>query len=410
MKTAAIICEYNPFHNGHRLHIEKTREILRQKFGEDTAIVCVMSGNFVQRGDVAVCNKFARAEMAVRCGADLVIELPTPYAMATAEIFAHGAVSLIAKTNICDVLSFGSECGDIEKLTGAAKLLISDSFSDEVKKELAKGVSFAAARQQSVESICPELSGILSEPNNILGIEYLKALLRLESDILPVTVAREGQGHDESDDDDSPLSCASTIRRALSNGDLPVAKRSMPEESYDVLQREVAVGRAPVSVDMLETAILSHLRRLTPDDFARLPDVSEGLHNRLYDAVQNSTCLEDAISYAKTKRYSYARIRRLYMSAFLGIRGDFYENIPYIRILAFSDIGRALLRSIDESIPVITKSASVYELDEQAQKMFLFESMCTDIYSLAYPGFDARRAGSEWTTSPRYILRPDDTK
>ncbi len=410
MKTAAIICEYNPFHNGHRLHIEKTREIIRQKFGDNTAILCVMSGNFVQRGDVAVLSKFARAEMAVRCGADLVIELPTPYAMATAEVFAHGAVSLIEKTNICDFLSFGSECGDVEKLTATAKLLISDAFSDEVKKELTKGVSFAEARQQAVKTLCPDLESVLSEPNNILAIEYLKALFRLESNITPITVKREGQSHDSPENDGSPLSCASSIRRRLTDGDLADVKNSMPEDSYDILQREVAIGRAPVTAESLETAILSHLRRLTPDDFARLPDVSEGLHNRLYDAVQNTTCLDDAIACAKTKRYSYARIRRLYMSAFLGISGDLYKDIPYIRVLAFSNTGRTLLKNINSSVPVITKSASVRELGADAQTLFGFESRSTDIYSLAYPAFDARRAGSEWTTSPLYIFRPDEVK
>ncbi len=408
MKTAAIICEYNPFHNGHRLHIEKTREIIREKFNEDSAILCVMSGNFVQRGDVAVCDKFARSEMAVRCGADLVIELPTPYAMATAEVFAYGAVSLIVATNLCDVLSFGSECGDIDSITATAKLLRSDEFSSAVKEELTKGVSFASARQQAVKKLSPSLEKILSQPNNTLGVEYCKALLRLGSDIQPVTIQRLGQRHDEESNENKNLSCASAIRSAISNGNLTNAKCAMPCESYDVLQREVARGNAPVTVENLERAILSHLRRLTPDDFSKLPDVSEGLHNRLYDALQCTTCLDDACAVAKTKRYSYARIRRLYMSAFLGISSELYNGIPYVRALAFSDKGRTLLKNIPESIPIITKTSCVHQLDEQAKKMFQFESTCTDIYSLARPACDLRRAGSEWTTSPRYVIRPDN--
>jgi len=406
MKTAAIICEYNPFHAGHAYHIRETKRLIREQTGEDCAVLCVMSGNFVQRGDIAVCDKFARAEMAVRCGADLVIALPTPYAMATAEVFASGAVSLIAKLGIADYLSFGCECGDASVLQQTAAVLLSPAFSDAVKAPLAEGMSFAAARQQAVETLAPELRGVLDTPNNTLAVEYLKAVQRCGVSLAPLAIRRIGSAHDDAAFvSDGMHPSASAVRKALRIGNFAAAFAMLPADAAEVLQRELNRGAAPVFFDAMEPALLSYLRRLTPEDYARLPDVSEGLENRLYDAMRKATTFDDACGLAKSKRYSYARIRRLYLAAFLGLSDGLYGGIPYAQVLAFSDTGRTLLKTID--FPVLTKPASVTSLDADAKALFAFERLCTDLYAMAYPGFDQRRADREFTTSPRYIMRMD---
>ena len=406
MKTAAIICEYNPFHTGHAHHIRETKRIVREMTGESCAVLCVMSGNFVQRGDAAVCDKSVRAEMAVRCGADLVLELPTPYAMATAEVFASGAVELIRKTGVADYISFGSECGDIDALTETARILLSDAFPDAVKDELTSGISFAAARQAALTHLAPQYAEILATPNNTLAVEYLKAICTQKANLIPVTVTRIGQRHDANEAvSEEVCPSASSVRKALFEGAHADALAGIPTLAADVLAREIARGGAPIFFDRLELSVMSYLRRLTPADYARLPDVSEGLENRLYDAMRAATTFDDACGLAKSKRYSYARIRRLYLAAFLGIRKDLYAGIPYARVLAFSDTGRTLLRGIREDFPVLTKPAAFTSLDEQGQKMFQFEALCTDLFAMAYPGFDRRRAGLEFTTSPKYIMR-----
>jgi len=406
MKTAAIICEYNPFHKGHMHHIAETKEYVCRHTGEECAILCVMSGNFVQRGDLAVCDKFSRAEMAVRCGADLVIELPTPYAMATAEVFAAGAVELIRKTNIAQYLSFGCEAGEITPLYETAKLLLSDEFSAAVKEMLTQGISFAAARQKAAEHLAPQISGILDKPNNTLAVEYLKAIISQNARLQPIAIPRSGQGHDDTSAwAEEEYVCASSIRKALSENKPAKAASMMPPDAADVLLRQIRCGCAPVFFEQIEPAMLSYLRRLSPSDLAKLPDVSEGLENRLAEAVRTATTFDDLCAAAKSKRYSYARIRRLFFAAFLDMNKKLYSEIPYARVLAFSDIGRGMIKEIDASLPVLTKSSAVNQLDEQAKKMFQFEAKCTDQYTLALPGYAQRRTGTEWITSPRYILR-----
>ena len=192
MNICGIICEYNPFHNGHSFHIEETKKAL------DCGIVCVMSGNYVQRGDIAVLNKTARAEAAIRCGADLVIELPLPWAVATAERFSSGAVSLLDSLGSITHLSFGAEYDNLEQLQKAAEILCSDSLNELIPKYCSSGITFAAAREKAMNEIAPELSSLLTSPNNILAIEYLKALKKRNSSILPYAVKRTGADHDSS--------------------------------------------------------------------------------------------------------------------------------------------------------------------------------------------------------------------
>ncbi len=399
MKAAAIICEYNPFHKGHELHIKQTKEELGMP------IVCIMSGNYVQRGDVAIMNKHSRAEAAIHCGADLVIELPTVFACAGSQRFAYGAISMLNALGFIDHLSFGSECGDIDKLNDAVRLAETAESEEYLKKFINQGMSFASARSAAAESIDPHTAKILTEPNNILAIEYIRAIRKIKSDMKPFTVMRCGAGHD-SHSEESGIADAGYIRKLIAAGEYERAVSFMPKYAADIFIRELGKGCAPVLIDCIENAIMSQLRRLSVDDYALLPDVSEGLENRLYRAAKESVTLDGACTAAKTKRYAFARLRRIYLSAFLGIKEKYVENFkPYIRVLALNDVGRCLISQINEKITVITKPAAINNpnFDETVKNEFENESLMTDMYSLAYPALMKRISGWEYTTSPVYV-------
>lgn len=390
MATAGIICEYNPFHMGHAGHIEKTRKIL----GEDCAVICVMSGNFVQRGDLAVFNKHARAKMAILGGADLVIELPAPFSLLSAEGFATAGVYLLDSLGICDHISFGSESGDISALGDVASALVSDAAAMQLKEWLKRGLPYASAQQKAADAVLGERSVVLGSPNNLLGIEYLKAIKKIGSKIHPLTVPRTGDSHDN----DAGLSAAS-LRKKLLRYQEPWG--DMPYGAAMVGIGEIAAGRGPVSVKSLELAMLSRLRMI--EDFSGVPGVSEGLDNRLKRYALSEPTVAEILEKTKTKRYSMSRIRRLVMCACLGITAaDTKEPPPYVRVLAMNATGMKLLKDARKKtlLPVITKPASVRDLSEQAIKMFVKECEATDLYVLAYPDEIKRVGGQEWRMSP----------
>ncbi len=391
MKIAGIVAEYNPFHLGHKLHIEKTRDIL----GGDTVIVCVMSGNFTQRGDFAVFEKHARAKAAVLCGADLVLELPAPWALSSAENFAFGAVSVLNSMGNVSHLSFGSESGDIPLLYEAADMLLSDGFDGLIIEELKSGVSFAAARQRSAEKILGSRAGILKSPNNILGIEYIKAIRRLGSGISPITLRRVGAGHDSAEL--AETASASKLRDMLKNGgDI---QKYIPKEALEVFAQEIKAGRAPVVADSFETAVLSKLRQLPREEFSLFDCGEEGLGDRLYKNIKEPT-LQSVLEKTKTKRYALSRIRRLIMRAYLGFLNDFPPEPPYAKVLAIGERGREVLRKASKDFSIIVKPAAGKALDCDAKRIFDLEAAATDVYVLAYPNPEQRRGGQEFTTGP----------
>ncbi len=260
MKNAGIVAEYNPFHTGHLIHIEHTR----QAIGEDAGIVCVMSGNFVQRGETAVYEKHARALAAVLSGADLVLELPVPYVLSSAEGFAFGAVSLLDSLKCVDYISFGSETGNVSELRKTAELLLEPALDSILKDELSRGVSYATARHIAAEKLSDQKLDILKTPNNILGIEYIKALIRLDSTIEPLTFKRVGAGHDKKEAVND-IASASMLRERLRDG-LDI-NGYIPEAAALVFHEEVACGRAPVFMSGLETAVLSKLRTMSKEEY-----------------------------------------------------------------------------------------------------------------------------------------------
>ena len=379
IKISSVICEYNPFHNGHKLMLEYMRK------NGATHIVACMSGNFTQRGDFAVFNKWQRTKTALLNGADLVIELPVSFSCANAERFALGGVYILNALGCVDEICFGSECGDIELLKKVSNAIIDSGISDSIKKYSLCGMTFAAAREKAVCDIYgKEISDILSQPNNILALEYLKALQSINSKITPATIARVGAEHDSTQTSDN-IASASFVRQLIYEKNSEYLKY-IPENTFDTVNTALSSLPDCQRIQKLENAILYRLRTMNNEDFANLPDISEGLENRLMSAVRNSVSYNEIMQKTKCKRYTLARIRRCILHAFLGItKQNSPEFPPYIRVLGFNEKGREILRIMRKSaaIPVIMRYAAIDTLSEECQKTFAFESRCDDIYFLS---------------------------
>lgn len=397
MRTAGIVAEYNPFHNGHARHISQTR------MAGCSHVVVVMGGCFTQRGEPACLRKQARCETALQNGADLVIELPVPWATASAETFAYGGVYLLEALGVVDVLSFGSESGSIRELEGLAAQVLSLDGSETLAAALRTGVSFPRAREMVLEKTAPDAASLLRRPNDILAVEYLKAAARLDSRMCPLAVPRAGSAHD------SPLpggsiASASFIRSLLADGQTEKALCFMPESAAAVCRREIAEGYAPLQPQAAETAMLSYLRRLGPHDFAAVPDVCEGLENRLAAAVRRAVSMDGLYSAVKTKRYTLSRVRRILLSAFLGIDREIRAGPPpYIRVLGMNRRGAELLGAARSAatLPIVSRHADFAALGERARRVYARECLASDLYGL----FPPRRlpGGEEQTFKPFYF-------
>ena len=394
MKIIGIVAEYNPFHEGHAYHIEASRNMAQ----EDSAVVCVMSGDFVQRGESAVFSKHTRARAAVTGGADLVLELPLPWSLMSAEGFARGSVAIFGALGCVDYLSFGSESGTLEPLETLAKNIIEPSFIPSVREEMKEGISFPAARQRVLERELGEEARLLEMPNNTLAVEYLRAILEMQLRISPMTIARKGAGHDQ------PGGSASDIRKTLSIEN--VFSDYVPQSVKAVFEEEIRLGRGPVTAAALEAAVISRLRMLDEESFLRLPDSGEGLGNRLFAAVQSEPSLDGILAATKTKRYTLSRLRRMLMCAALGINAVSPDLLPpYARVLAGNEKGRAALRLISDksSIPVITKPAAVKQLSQECRAIFELGSRAHDLFVLGYRARDEKRGGADYRTVPAML-------
>ena len=381
-RICGIVAEYNPFHCGHGALIREARRAGMQ------AVAVVMSGNFVQRGEPALFYKWARAKAALLCGADLVLELPVPWAVAGAEAFAHGAVFLLDALGCADMLAFGSECGDAGRLRAAARAVRSPLLKPLLHKELKTGASFAQARQAAVERLADaETAGLFREPNNILGIEYCKALDALGSGIEPFTVGRIGSRHDAPETPAAgKFASSSQIRRLILNGE--PFEGLIPEAAAQIARTELESGRAPATLKPVETAILAKLRCMGPEELALLPDVSEGLENRIYAAAREAVSLEDLYGRVKSKRYAHARIRRIVLSAFLGLeRRQLPQTPPYLRVLGHNERGREILHAAKRTarLPIMTNASDILSLDKGARDVFELENRAADLFALCVP-------------------------
>ena len=359
--TVGIICEYNPLHLGHKKQIDR----IRAAFGEETCIVCAMSGNFVQRGMPAIIDKSVRAKAALLCGADLVLELPVTVALSSAEGFAAGGVSILGK--LCDYLCFGAETEDPAALTEAAQALLSQDFPPLLRARLDTGKSFPAARQEALAQL--GISGeLLCQPNNILGIEYCKAILSQGCPMKPFPIHREGSYHAEIADQENPS--ATAVRKLMLEA--YNWKPRVPKQCRDVFEDAplhcLAAG---------ERAVLYRLRTMTDAEFEALPYGSEGLWRKFMHACRKEASLEAIIAATKSKRYTRTRIDRMVMCAFLGITKDDLETeIPYTRVLAFSDRGRSLLRQAKKELSFVNTG------ERTDHSHWQLEQRCGSLYGL----------------------------
>ena len=363
--TVGIICEYNPLHLGHQKQIDRIRAV----FGPETAIVCAMSGNFVQRGMPAIIEKSYRAKAAVACGADLVLELPVTTALSSAEGFAAGGVKVLNR--LCDFLCFGAEAEDPQALTEAAQALLSDRFPPLLRRELEAGKSFPAARQAVLEMMGVG-ADVLNLPNNILGVEYCKAMLSQNCSMKPFPIHREGSYHAEIADKENPS--ATSVRKLMLNAYNWNA--CVPKQCREIFET------APLhSLSAGERAILYRLRTMTDAEFEALPYGSEGLWRKFMHACRDASTLEDIIAATKSKRYTRTRIDRMVMCAFLGITGDMLkEEVPYTRILAFNTKGREILKQAKKEHRFVNTGEKTedpyWELERKCGS--LYGLFCTD--------------------------------
>ena len=398
MDFIGVVCEYNPFHNGHEYHLRESR--LRAK---TDAVVCVMSGDFVQRGEAAIYSKFARAEAACRGGADVVFELPLAWSLASAEGFARGAVGLLGALG-ASTLSFGMEAERTEDLDFLARKLLEPQTLAGIRALMAEdaSISFAAARQKTLERSVGSAARLLEGPNNILAVEYLKAIYDLRLELAPLGVRRLGSEHDGAGEGNSRS--ASELRALLKRGEKTSAY--IPYAVAAVYERDAALGRGMPSRETLETALLSRLRTLDAARCAALPDASGGLGERLERAAAEEPSLDAVCAAVKNKRLAMSRVRRAVVCAALGVESGMADGIPpYARLLAATPRGRELLGEIKKTsaVPIVTKPAAVRELDGASVRAFKLGAAAHDLYALGYRAAEERRGGADWRTGPRII-------
>ena len=382
LSVTGIIAEFNPLHTGHALLLKKAKE--------RGAVVAVISGNFVQRGDLAIADKRVRARAAMLSGADLVLELPITYSMSTAQNFALGGVSALKAVG-CDTLLFGSESGDTAELAFACDIFKTKEYSEKLNSYLTTGITFAAAREKAACDMGLN-RGVLSGANNNLAVEYMTAAGNIDANFKFATIKRQGASHDANEASGGYAS-ASLLREKLLSGDREFCKNYIPENVF-----ELFTPKNTADIRRIEKAVLASLRTRTLNELKILPDISEGLENKLFSAIRVASSLDDLYNRVKVKRYTLARIRRLVLSAFIGVDSTFFmKPPPYIRVLGFNERGKELLkgRKACSEIPVVTRVSEIKRLSGLANKLFEAECRATDLFVLALP--EAAPCGLEYT-------------
>ncbi|MFO7819719.1 MAG: nucleotidyltransferase [Halanaerobacter sp.] len=408
MKVLGIITEYNPFHNGHQLHIEKS---LTESKAD--AVICIMSGSFLQRGTPALTHPWARAKMALEAGVDLVIQLPVSYSLRSAEYFAYGSVKLLDAAGIVDSLCFGSETGCIKPLKFLGQLLAEEppQLSQLIQKNLETNNSYPEARATAVSDYLAEkndsnsfsqeeIKRALHSSNNILGIEYIKALTKLNSSITPLTIQREGEGYNSKHL--SKISSATAIRAKIeenSKNDKPLLdaelEETMPAATIKILKEEFTAGRGAIFPADFAVQLLTILRRAAKEDIRSYEDIRGGLENRIKRAALNSTTWSGLIEKIKTKRFTQTRIQRILAQILIDLKTEDLNNFAqaggpqYFRILGFNQQGKKLLHQIKEQseLPLISRVAnhfkSNYQPQNLLQQMLSYDLQANNLYSLA---------------------------
>lgn len=395
-RVIGVVAEYNPFHNGHYYHLQATKEITGAEY-----CVAVISGNFTQRGDTSIVNKWAKAYMAICGGADLVIELPTVYSISSAENFASGAVKILDNLKVVDAISFGAEANDLATLNNIANVLYEEpkAYTNILSHELKKGISYPAARENALMMYLNDIkryANTLSSPNNILAIEYLKALKIQKSKLEPIMIRRKKVYYNDNKIVDD-FASATAIRKLLQDGEYANLRKVIPRSSYTIIGQESRKGGMVLSLSKYEKEIIYTLRKMTVEEIADLPDVSEGLQFAIKNAANEANNLKDLISNIKSKRYTQTRIQRILLYALLGIDKKLMENsrkvVPYVRVLGFTQKGKSLLSEISRRNPKLNIITSLKKyMDQNQNKNKVLEEMlekdifATDVYTLGYIG------------------------
>ncbi len=388
-KVVGIVAEYNPFHNGHVYHIQKTKVQTGADF-----VVAIITGNFTQRGNTSVVDKWEKTKMALNGGVDLVIELPTIYSISSAENFASGAVKILNKLGIIDMISFGMEAKDISDLNNIANVLYEEpkEFVSILKEEIKKGNSYPKAREIALLKYLNDIKryeDVLKGSNNILAIEYLKALKKCKSNIIPIGIKREKVYYNSTKIIDEYAS-ATGIRNLLIRNQIEEIRRVVPPNTFSILLNNIREGTSALDITAYSSEILYKLRTMSIKEIANLPDVSEGLENLIKEVSGRTNNLIELINNIKSKRYTQTRIQRILLYALLGItKKDMYLSkkiTPYVRILGCSDNGKILLSQINRNVKVITslKKFENVNKNKKLARLLEIDKKATDIYTLGY--------------------------
>lgn len=391
-KVLGIIAEYNPFHNGHLYHLNKSKEITGSNY-----TIAVISGNFTQRGSTSLIDKWSKTEMAISNGIDLVIELPVLYSISSAENFAEGAIKILDSLKIVDYVSFGAEVQNVNILDKFADVLYKEpkEYKNILAHELSKGLSYPKARENALMLYLNDIrrfASVLSSPNNILGIEYLKALKKLNSPIEPISIQRFGNQYNDTDITGN-IASATAIRNIVKNNGFDILRKVLPASSYSILVNNIKVGHIVSDLSTFEKEIIYNLRKMSIEEIANLPDVSEGLEFAIKNAANSCNSIVEFLNIIKSKRYTSTRIQRILLYSLLGItKKDMSISkkvTPYIRVLGFNERGKYLLSEISRANPKLEIITSVKKfIDSSTNKnlknMLNKDIWATNVYTLGY--------------------------
>ena len=391
-KVLGIIAEYNPFHNGHLFHLNESKKLTGASY-----TVAIMSGNFTQRGNTSIIDKWSKAKSAIECGVDLVIELPVLYSISSAENFAEGAIKILDSLKVVDYVSFGAETADINLLNTIAEVLHEEpkEYKSLLSDELKKGISYPKARENALMMYLNDIkkySNVISSPNNILGIEYLKALKKCNSIIQPIALPRHESGHNDLNYHGN-IASSTAIRNITKNNGLDILRNLMPEPSYTNLVENIKIGHVVPDLSVFEKEIIFNLRKMSTYEISQLPDVSEGLEFAIKNAANSCNSIVEFLNIIKSKRYTSTRIQRILLYSLLGITKKdiaLSKKIqPYIRILGFNKKGKYLISEVAKANPKLNIITSVKKftdknLNRNLKIMLEKDIWATDVYTIGY--------------------------
>lgn len=391
-KVLGIVGEYNPFHNGHLYHLEQSKKMTSSNY-----TVAIMGGNFTQRGSTSLIDKWSKAEAAIQNGIDLVIELPVLYTTSSAENFADGAIKILDSLKVVDYISFGAETSDVDILNKFADVLYNEprKYKILLSHELSKGFSYPKARENALMIYLNDIRkyvNVLSSPNNILGIEYLKALKKYKSNIMPISIARYESAYNDSSYSGN-IASATAIRNIIKNNGFDILRRLLPSSSYNILIKNIKQGHIIPDISVFEKQIIYNLRKMETPEIAMLPDVTEGLEFSIKKAANSCNNLIELLNIIKSKRYTSTRIQRILLYALLGITKKDIDiskkTTPYIRVLGLNNRGKFLISEIAKANPkleIITSVKRFYDnnTNKNLKLMLNKDIFATNVYTIGY--------------------------